>query len=337
MRRLLALALLTAVLSLAAAPANRPADLEQRQVSRLVTTCRFVIDQLEGEAGELGRAVETITPLEPQRREEDIRSLQDWYYGAVDLFRQALSELEGEQSLLQGGAPAGGRWPQVLAELTDSGRDELQELQERAKGFDKEEKRLARLIERRNLLLVRSRDLDERLGRLEGKGREAPAERGERQLERLRTELRVVQNELLTLPELTEDILKHYRLLAEWARGESDQFALHLARLEALQGVAGVTGRERRRDRGTVVAAYQRLLRSLEVEAERARRQQEAPERKRERLTPAGTIREVDRGRDLADLYERFGERYRDLQGHLDVLMGEIRYEIGEASGGRGE
>ncbi|HEY5975539.1 MAG TPA: hypothetical protein VIU41_12420 [Geobacteraceae bacterium] len=329
MRRLFVLALLAAGLSLAAA-AQRPLDLEQRQVNRLVATCRFVVSQLEGEVDELGRAVAAITPLEPQRREDDLRSLQDWYYATIDLFRGALADLEGEQALLQGGAPAGGRWPQLLAELSDSGREQLRELQERTKGFDKEEKRLAEVLDRRNLLLGRSRELEERLSHLEGVT-------GERQQDKLRGELRVVQNELLSLPDVTEDILKHYRLLAEWARGESDQFALHLARLEALQGVAGVTGRERRRDREAVLAAYQRLLRNLEGEAERARRQQETPERKRERLTPAGTIREVDRGRDLANLYERFGQRYRDLQGHLTVLMGEIRYEIGEASGGRGE
>ena len=42
-------------------------------------------------------------------------------------------------------------------------------------------------------------------------------------------------------------------------------------------------------------------------------------------------------GEAPADLYERFRQRSRDLQGHLAVLMGEVRYEIGEASGGRGD
>ena len=326
MRLLLALLLLCSPLCVATAPAaNRPPDLEQRQVARLLSTCRFVLSQLEGEIKELEGVVEAIMPLESQQREEDLRRLQDWYYGVVDSFRETLADLEEEQVRLREGEPAASRWPQVLDELLEQNREELRELKERAKGFEQEGKRLAGLIDRRNLLLAKSRELEERLARREGKA------------EQLRSELRVVQNDLLTLPELHEEILRHYRLLAEWAREESELFTLHAARLEALRGLAGIAGRERRRDREKAAAAYQRVIRALEGEAQQVSRLLETLERKRERFIPAGTLREVELGSDLVDLYERFRSRCAELREHLAVLAGELRFELGEATPGRRE
>ena len=68
MKRLPVLFFFVAGLILMAMPAwSRPLDVEQRQVSRLVTTCRLILSQLEGEIGALDREMDEIALLESQK------------------------------------------------------------------------------------------------------------------------------------------------------------------------------------------------------------------------------------------------------------------------------
>jgi hypothetical protein len=207
------------------------------------------------------------------------------------------------------------------------------QLEKRIKRYDAEEKRLAGIIDRRRLLQERFNDLEYRLARIEERIRDfqgPAAERrdSERKAKKLRTDIRVVQNELVFLPLVDEDLLKHYAVLVERGEAELDWLALKRDEYGALRDAATVVGLTPRRDAPVMEAAYRRLIRLAESGIKRLSRKSDELARKRSRGMPAGSLKEVERSRELADFYERLQGRYHDETRRLRLLIGAYEADL---------
>jgi hypothetical protein len=138
----------------------------------------------------------------------------------------------------------------------------------------------------------------------------------------------VVQNELVFLPLVDEDLLKHYAVLVERGEAELDWLALKRDEYEALRDAAAAVGLTPRRDAPVMEAAYRRLIRLAESGIKRLSRKSDELARKRSRGMPAGSLKEVERSRELADFYERLQGRYHDETRRLRLLIGAYEADL---------
>lgn len=314
---------------------ERTLERERRFLQRTLDDLRLERKLAEGDIGELERQTDAITLLESPRREEDFRDLLDWYYRYLDWLGEQEDEFDWELTELSASPPAGGeQWARRLGAMAEKERELAEELGEKVRGYSAEQNRLAGIIDRRRLLQAQFADLGERLAllgkRLSDRQR-PPSEMEKEEAARLRIDVRVVQSELLSLPDLDEDILKHYAVMIERARWEGDWLALKGEEYEALRSVAALLPRE-----GAAVAeAYRRLIRTCEGGIRRLGRMIDEIDRKRSRLSPAGTLRAMDRSRELAGLYDRLQGRFDDRIRQLKVQIGAYEAELAEIASGK--
>ncbi|KAF0215770.1 MAG: hypothetical protein FD174_4016 [Geobacteraceae bacterium] len=72
------------------------------------------------------------------------------------------------------------------------------------------------------------------------------------------------------------------------------------------------------------------MERVFESDINRLSRRMDELDRKRSRVTPAGSLKEVERSRELADFYERLQGRYSNEAGRLRVEIGAYEAELAE-------
>lgn len=315
---------------------ERSRESEKRFIIRTLDDLKGSLSLAEEEIKELGKEIDAITPLESFQREKDFTNLLDWYHDYDDWLTREIGDFEDDLALLSAGPAQGdGRWKRRYNDMLKKQDALAGELEKKVKRFDAEEKRLAGIIERRRELRERFGDLEDRLARIEERLGELPAstpERrdSERKAEKFRAEIRVVQNELLSLPLVDEDLLKHYAVLVERGRGEIDWLSLKRDEYEAIRDLAAVTGRASRRNVAAIEAAYRQALRVFESEINRLSRKMDELDRKRSRVTPAGSLKELARSRELVDFYERLQGRYDKESRRLRVLIGACDAELAE-------
>lgn len=315
---------------------DRRIEREKRFIQRTLDDLRLSLSLAREDIAELEKAIDAITPLESPQRERDFRGLLDWYYDHADWLEGEIGDFEDDLALVADLSPAEGRgWVTRYEELAEKLKGFAKEVGKMAEGYQAEEKRLAGIIERRRLVQGRFDDLEVRLARIEEDLKDlrmSPSERKEHEHKRtkLRNDIRVVQNELLSLPLVDEDLLKHYAVLAERGREESEWLSVKIDQYEALMDVAAATGSGGRGNASALEAVYRRAIRALDGETKRLGRKSDALDRKRERVTPAGTLREMDRSRELADFYERLLSRYDNEIRRLRVAVGAYGAELAE-------
>lgn len=312
---------------------------EKRFLQRVLDDLRGSRRLAEEDIGELERQRDAITLLESPRREEDFQDLLDWYYRYLDWLMEQEDEIDGELARLSAGPVSfeefrAGRYG-AMAKRTE---ELAEELREKVRGYGTEEKRLAGILDRRRLLQAQFTDLEEQLALIEKRPvetRRPLSDEDRMAVKRLRLEVRVVQTELLSLPAIDEDILKHYAVMIERGRWEGDWLALKAEEYEALQEVALLLPRAAPRDANAIAEAYRRLIRTYERGVGRLGRMIDELDRKRSRVSPAGTLREMDRSRELADLYQRLRDRYDDRIRQLKVQIGASQAELAELLSGQ--
>jgi hypothetical protein len=288
----------------------------------------------DDEIQQLEKETDAIAFLESPRREKDFTDLLGWYHDYTDWLRGEIGDLEDELALFS--ADPGqewGHWHGRYEAMIEKQLELEGQLEKRIKRYDAEEKRLAGIIDRRRLLQERFNDLEYRLARIEERIRDfqgPAAERrdSERKAKKLRTDIRVVQNELVFLPLVDEDLLKHYAVLVERGEAELDWLALKRDEYEALRDAAAAVGLTPRRDAPVMEAAYRRLIRLAESGIKRLSRKSDELARKRSRGMPAGSLKEVERSRELADFYERLQGRYHDETRRLRLLIGAYEADL---------
>ncbi len=320
--------------------AGRTAE-KERRVERVKRFLQRSLDDLRGErklveedVAELVKQVDAITPLEPAQREVDFQTLTDWYNGYLDWLRDQTEEMDDELAQLSVSTfPGGEYWNNRFGEMIGSQMELLKELQDKVGQFGTEEKRLAGILEQRRLLQARLNDLDERRGRIEQKP--PLSEKDKAALDRIRADINVVQTEFLSLPQVDDDLLKHYAVIIERCRWESEWLALKIEEYGGLRDVAAVVPLDSVRGAGPMDAAYRRTVRMYETLASRLNRKIDELDRDRSRVTPAGTIRQLDRSRELNDLYDTLRSRFSDAIGHYKVMKGAYNAELAEVRSGK--
>ena len=334
-----------AVAATATAQAGRPVDKEQR-VERVKRFFQRTVEDLnvsqkltEKDIDELEKQIDAIPLLEPMQREADLLSLLDSFYSHLDWIKDRIEEFEedlGELSLET--IPGSEFLEHTLEEMAAMLKEQERVLQDKVSRFREEEKRLAGILERRRLLQSQFNDLQAQLARMEQElaDREhKPAEKDKARAERIRIDLGVVQTELLSLPQVDEDILKHYAVMMERGGLEAEWLALRVSEYLMLREVVPLIPLETPLFATEMEGAFQRAVRGYEKEINVLNRKIDELERRRSRVTPAGTLREMDRSRELADLYERAQIRYNDMINRIRIRIGAWQAESAEVRSAR--
>lgn len=315
---------------------ERRVEGEKRLLLRTLEDLRALHSLAARETAVLERETDAITPLEAAARERDLHELVDWYYGYSDWLKEKLAELDGDLARLSSGrAQPEGSWPGRYAGMAAKFKGFEKQLAAKARRFDREANRLAQIIDRRRVLQGSIADLEERLARIEKRLAERRGERGRDELEaaHLSNRIRVVQSEILALPLVDEDILKHYANLSERARSEGEWLLVKSDEYDALSEVSAIIAGDAPGNDAAVEAALGRVRRVYEREIERLRRMIEAIDRKRSRVSPAGSLREVERSAELLDFYAEQKRRYEDYIDRLKVQIGALEADLSELSG----
>lgn len=284
--------------------------------------------------------IDRIPLLDFPVREDDLRGLLETCRDHADRLRGLRADLEeGRMDLSAGRRPEMTWWRGVFAELVAVQEGYEARLDSAVAAYGREERRLAGILERRRELESSVRSLDERLARIEVSIRAlqdgAPA-KGEkrRQADRTRKDLTIVQNELLSLPLVDEGLIKHYAVLAERGRGEMELLAFRKSLAAAFRDAAFAVGSATGSGSAAVGAAYRAFARECRRQSDRVGRRIDEVYRKRSRVTPAGTLREMDRSRELADYYDELKGVLQSYQSYLGVLGTSLDYELSAQNAG---
>jgi hypothetical protein len=307
---------------------------EKRFLLRALDDLRDERSMTEEDIGDLEKQIDAVTPLESARRTDDFQELLDWHYGYLDWLGEQSAEFETDLAELSAAAPAGGEpWEKRYASMAKKQKELVKELGGKVKRYSAEEKRLAGILDRRLILSARFFDLEEQLARIDKKlaDQQRPLTDKERETaKRLRVDVRVVQTELLSLPEVDEDILKHYAVMVERGKWKSDWLELKTEEYEALRAVAAVIPLDAGRNAAAMEAAYRRIVRTYESGINRLNRKIDELDRKESRVSPAGSLRQMDRSRELLDFYGRLRLRYDDRIRRLKTRIGTYEAELAE-------
>ncbi len=321
-------------------PAIRAAE-KERRVERVRRFLQRTLDDLREEQkliqeniAELGKQVDAITPLESSQREFDMQSLMDWYNGYLDWLRDQVEDMDDEMAQLSATAFPGSEYlNNRFAELVDAEKALEKELKDKVTLYEAEEKRLAGILDQRRLLQARLNDLHERRGRIEHKS--PLSEKDKAELDHIRTDVGVVQTEFLSLPQVDEDLLKHYAVMIEWGRWEGEWLALRIEESGTLREVAAAVPRDAVSGARPMEAAYRRAARMYENLISRLNRKIDELDRRQSRVSPAGTVRQMDRSRELNDLYDALRSRFNDAIGRFKVRIGAYNAEMTEIRSGK--
>lgn len=316
----------------------------ERRIERDKRLLVFTIEDLNvlqalaaKEIAELEREADAVKPFESPVRETDLRDLTGWYSDYSDWLQEKRAEFDGYlAALASGGTPVTeSGWPKRYAEMAAAFKEFEKQVVERAKDFVREEKRLAQIVDRRRLLQGSLGILAERLDRIEKRLAERPREKGREDNEALslRSEISVVQGELLTLPLVDEAILKHYANLGERARGEGEWLLAKSDEYDLMRDISRVIAGDKAGGRAVVEAALIRVQRVYERQIDRLQRRIDTIERKRSRVAPAGSLREMERSAELIEFYGDQKRRYEDYISRLKTRMGAWEAELSELLG----
>jgi hypothetical protein len=282
------------------------------------------------DVGELERRVDAINLLQPGRADA-LQDLLDWNsrYGAWMAAERDEIDAELARLSVSGALPEErvGRFDEMAA----TARELAQELGGKVAGYLAEEKKLADIFERRRQLQSQVNDLEShRLSIRDAEQVRPLSDKERREEERLRRKIRQLQSELATLPNIETDLLLHYAVLAEQGRWEGEWLNLTVEEYQSLGDAAALLPDVTPRDAGPLAQAYQRIIRTYRGEISRLTRMSDQLDRKLSRVVPAGTLGELERSRDLTDLYDRLRQRCDRRIRDLKVQIGAWEAELSE-------
>lgn len=290
----------------------------------------------EDRAG-LEREVDRIALLESPKRETDLQALLMISLDFADWLRDEITDIQTDRSAYAGGGSIpGSDWQSRYGAIIAQHQEYALQVDELVKSYTADLQRLTEIVERRRLLHDRAIDLEMRLTDIEQSLKQltpSSPERveKERKARRFREELRITQTELLSLDDIDENLLKHLAVMIERGRGWLDWLAVKTDEYMLLREVAEIIDQDPSRDASIVESAYRRVIRGYERVRVQLGRKIEQLDRKRERVTPAGTIREVDRSREMLDVFEQLQDRYRKESVRVGVQIGAWEAELVEA------
>lgn len=315
--------------------ARKPAlERQKRFLQRALEDLTFQKSQAEEAVTRLDRAIGDIRPLEPLSRESDLRRLSDWYYDYIVWLNGRISRLEADLALnMDGIAVSATRLFDHYRELDQRYRLLRERLDERVKQFEADQRRIESLLDRRRILNFRLRNLEERLKSIEDR-LTSPSERKE-ESRKLETDIAIIQNDLAALPRIDEELLRHYDVMIEEGRGESERLDMKIEEYQLLRDAvpaifaAAATPEDAAFALRDLIGQYERQIAIVD-------RRIEDYYRRRTAVPPAGRLRERERAEDLRNYYQTTIQNLQDYRERLRVLVSDLRYELQAVQEGKG-
>ncbi|RNC73235.1 MAG: hypothetical protein ED859_00575 [Desulfuromonadales bacterium] len=323
-----------------AAEVDRPSTAESRarmeRDERYGLRLRDDLAAADAIAGEemvdLERRIDAILPLESPRRETGLEELQGDYAAYRDRLGMAMAEVD--EALAD---PSG--FPLDIGvsygELERTTREVAVRLKRQRREFDRELQRLVVLFDRKRDLADQTASLEVQLQRIEARleepglsGKERAKE--ERRGGQLRSRVLTLQDELRSLADVDEGLLKHYVVLIEQAMHEEAWLTLQADRYRGIVKALGAAAPVKVRGSADRGARLRELIRLCESQIARLSLERDGIERRETRISAVGTLREMDRSRELAELYDRLDGRYRREIGRLRTLVGALGADLAE-------
>ena len=317
--------------------AQQELERDRRLMAQLLDDLAVAAARTQEEIVALERRIDAILPLESPRRETGLRELAAIYQQHLDRLELARAAVEDDLVMPADLQPAAAALADRYENLATVDRQAAGRLKAWVKGVDRELQRLTQLVDRKQYLADHLADLDARLvgieERLAGNGKtEGKRATDERKRDELRRRVVIVQDELRSLSDVDEGLLKHYVVLIEWGGLEREWLARDAERADALRGAVAAGGTKADTSR-----RIRAVIRLCESQIEGLRRARNELDRRQEQVSPAGSLRDLDRSRELADLYGRFADRYEREIVRLQVRIGALEAERSERPVGKGE
>jgi len=294
----------------------------QQALEDLATSHRLA----EEDVGDLLRQRDAIYLLEPDRGEA-LQDLLDWTTRYLDFVAGEEALIQEDYARLSGRGAVRELQVGYFQELALNTQTFAQELGSKVAAFESVRKEIAQVVDRQRQLQSEVLDLRGRLGWLRSRDESARDRREEGHLER---RLRTLQSELATLPVVDPEVLQYYTVLIEQGRWQGEWLAIKVDEYQALRAVAESVPFAEPGDLDALVQAYGRLARTYQREISRLSRRIDELDRRQALVNPTGTPGELDRAKNLVDLYERLHQRYDRRVRELKVLVGACEAELSE-------
>ena len=295
----------------------------QRAIEDLETSYQYVVEDISS----IEKQIDEIQLGEPARRENEFRSLVNWYQDYAEWLSEMSAEFGKDLEQYYTGAGEGKGWANRYAAMKVKYKlleDQLREKVKRSEDDKAEhEKTIARLksvIER----LSKERELEKARPDKPGKGEDAETEthRKKRDLD-VDTRIVQIEGEIRNL----EYLLKHLDIVIEKELGALDWITLKGRDCEALSEVSEAIRSSALSPQGD---AFNRMIRTYESDISHLRRKSEDADRKLSRIIRTGTLRTLDRLEDLSDYYEQMKNRYDHHSTWLRLQIGGYRADVTE-------
>jgi hypothetical protein len=311
-------------------------DRQGRFINDTLDDLNYSISLSAKDINRLSGLVDAMTPLEPPKREYDIRSLLDWYYRYSDWNKDMASECE---DMLET-RPAYADLDSLYTGLADNNRSSEKEVNDMVRSYQAELNNLFRILDRRQFLNERLRSLHARLSEIEEKLKDRHPQdpqksRGEKKARSLKENISVVQTELISLVDIKEELLKHYVVMIEMGRDQAFWLGLKQGEYRLLSNLSKAACTAGPNDTSRLAEAYRGLIRGYENETKRLGRKIDELDRKRSGVSQVGSFRDLDRSEELSDFYMDRRQRYTDYINRLETRIGGAETELSQLIPGR--
>jgi hypothetical protein len=307
----------------------------QRLAWRLAEEVRFSIEVAERERDIVDRKLDAVLPLDAPQRGDDLRQLVAWY----DDYLRRLNDLGTEVEREYGRLAAGG---EVRRELLKScGQQLVQEHRELSKAlqasvqlFRREEARLRQLIARRQTIDHRHAQLVDQLqgveNRLRDPQRAASRQDDLREASQLRDLISAVRQEMLVTPVVREDALAHYEGIIIQAEAEQEWLAMKQREFSSLEALLDLPEGEGRKFMARLERRFRQLILVLENEVADLNRKIDLLDAQRAAVVPFGTLRELDKARELWNSYIEQKRKFEDQIKRSKQQIGALEAELSQ-------
>lgn len=300
---------------------------------RLAEEIRFA-QQVAGREREIvDRRLDAVLPLEAPKRGGDLRSFIGWYDDYLYRLHELGNDVEREYGRLTAGGDINRELLKTYGQRLVQGHRELdQGLRETVSLFQREEAHLRQLIRHRQLIDQRHAQLVDQLSgvenRLRDQQRGVHRQEDQREANSLRDLISHLRQEMLVTPTVREDTLAHYEGIIIQAKAEREWLQLKLKEFQSLEALLSLPEGEGRRFMARLEGRFRQLIMVYEKEAADLKRKIDQLDEQRAAVVPFGSLRELDKARELWDNYlaqkRKFEEQIKRAKTQIGALEAEL-------------
>jgi len=307
----------------------------ERQAWRLGEEIRFSQQVAQRERDIVDRKLDVVLPLDAPQRGDDLRGLVIWYDDYLQRLRDLERQVDGEYGRLTAGGEVKRETLKSFGQQLVAGHRELDKgLQETITLFKREEGRLRHLIARRLLIDQRHAQLVDQLQVLENRLRD-PQRSGswsedQREASQVRDLISHVRQEMLVTPVVREDTLAHYEGIIIQAQAERDWLQMKQREFQSLEALLAMPEGEGRKFMTRLEGRFRQLVMVYEKEITDLRRNIDQLDEQRQAVVPFGSLRELDKARELWDSYYERKRKYEEQIKRAKQQIGALEAELSQ-------